>query len=238
MTIKDVFARLGFDEKEASVYLCLLRTGPSRVTKVARETGIERRSAYEVLYRLLNKKAAFVTLKNNVQHFDAADPKRILEDIREREREFRQILPQLEEMSSMPEEDITIDVLSGKEGLRTVFRDVLNTEKELLSFGAYMRYDETDYLLWTQFLRDIAHKKIPERALYTEEERLLETPHGEYRKLSLEHSLPTSVMIYGNKVAITIFGKNTYSIVRIENKDVADSYRKYFQRYWNDDKST
>jgi len=43
-------------------------------------------------------------------------------------------------------------------------------------------------------------------------------------------------MIYGNGVAIIIFGKESYSIVRIENKDFADSYRNYFKHYWKTSK--
>ena len=55
--------------------------------------------------------------------------------------------------------------------------------------------------------------------------------------MRVKHALPTSAMIYGSKVALTIFGKKSYSIVRIENKDFANSYRKFFRHYWERSRS-
>lgn len=233
MEIESTLERIGLEKKEIKVYLILLKMGLSKANKVSQDSNIERRTTYEILNRLKSKNIVTVVIKNGVQHFKAIDPKKILEELKETERMYIEILPKLEELSNLPKEELKIDILVGKEGLRTIFNDILRTRSDLLNFGGFTKYDETDYILWSQFLRDAKKLKIIEKVLFTPDEKVIRIPKGEYRKLNIKYKIPTSALIYENKVAITIFGQKSYSIIRIENKDFADSYRKYFEHYWN-----
>jgi len=233
MNIEKTLEKIGLEKKEIKIYLTLLEIGSAKANKIAQESRIERRTAYEILNRLKSKNIVSSVLKNGVQHFKATDPKKILQELKETQREYEEILPKLEELSNIPKEEIKIDILVGREGLRTIFNDIIRTKKELLNFGGFTRYDETDYILWSQLLRDLKRLKIKEKVIYTSDEKIIKIPTGKYKKLNIKYKIPTSAMIYGNKVAITIFGEKSYSIIRIENKDFSDSYRKYFEHYWN-----
>lgn len=233
MQIEKTLERIGLTEKEIKVYINLLKIGLAKANRISKESHIERRTCYEVLNKLMQKNIVSAIIKNNVQHFKAVDPNKLLEELKETQRRYQEILPQLEELSNLPKEEIKIDILLGKEGLRTVFKDILRTKKELLNFGGFASYDKTDYILWSQLLRDMKKLKIREKVLYTEKEEFIKIPYGRYKKLSLKYTIPVSAMIYGNKVAITIFSQKNYSIIRIENKDFANSYKKYFKHYWD-----
>lgn len=56
-----------------------------------------------------------------------------------------------------------------------------------------------------------------------------------YRFLPKEIIGNTAFEVYNNKVAIFLLGIPNYLIL-IENKEVADSYRKQFQILWNQSK--
>lgn len=231
--MEETLKKLGLNDKEIKIYLEGLKLGYAKAIEIAKATNIERRTCYEILNRLKEKNYFSSIIKNGVQHFKAIDPKKLLENLKETQREYEMILPKLEELSNLPQEEIKIDILAGKEGLRTIFKDILREKKELLNFGGFTNFDKNDYILWSQFLRDVERQKIKEKVLYTKNEEVIKIKTGQYKLLTLKHETPTSAMIYGNKVAIIIFGEQKYSIIRIENKDFSKTYRKHFNHYWN-----
>ncbi len=232
-----IMRRIGFDSKEIAVYLSVLHLGLSKAHSIAEEAHLERRTTYEILKRLELKHLAFSLIKKGIKYFQAVDPKEILEELKENERSFLEILPKLESLSKLSKEKTFIDILVGKEGLRTIFREILSTKKEFLNFGSFSKYDKIDYILWKQLLRDMKKSKISERVLYSEGEEIIEIPTGKYRRLNKGFFIPTSTMIYGDVVVITIFDKESYSLIRIKNKDFADSYKMFFEKIWDNTKN-
>lgn len=236
MDVSSALRDLGLEEKETNVYLSLLESGLAKANEVSQHSGVERRTCYEILNRLKQKNFVSSAIKNGVQHFQATDPKKLLEVIREKERKYKAILPELEALTRLPKEDLNVEILLGKEGLRTIFREILNTKKDVFNFGGFTHYDETDYLLWEQFLRDMKLAKLKESVLYTPDEKIIKIPTGTYKKLAIDHKIPTNAIIYGDNVAIIIFGKHSYTILKVENKAFSDSYKKYFSYYWKKSK--
>ena len=223
--------RVGLNPKERTIYISLLELNLAKASSIAQKAKIERRTTYEILNRLKSKGFVSIINKKGIAHFKAEHPKKILEFMKETERLYQNALPSLTELMQHPDEELKIDILSGKEGLRTLFEDILDSKMELLNFGGFSRFDKTDIVLWKQFLRDRQLQKMREKVIYFEGEKELTIQKGVYKKIQQE-PFPTSVAIYGDKIAITIFSKDTYSIIRIDNKDFADSYKKYFWHYW------
>jgi len=232
MKIEVTLERIGFGKKEITIFITLLKLGLAKASRIAKDSGIERRTVYGILDRLKQKHIVFSVIKNGVQHFKATDPKKILEELNETKRMYLEALPKLMELSNLPKEEIKIDILAGKEGLRTIFNDILKQEENIINFGGFTKYDKTDYILFSQLVRDMQKLRLKERVLVPSGVKIVKISSGEYKTINLDQDIPTSTIIYGNKVAITIFAQKTYSIVRIENKDFTDSYRKYFEHYW------
>ncbi len=47
----------------------------------------------------------------------------------------------------------------------------------------------------------------------------------------VEELTPSSTMIFGDKVSINVFNQKPF-VILIEDKSVAESYRKYFEYLW------
>ena len=72
-----------------------------------------------------------------------------------------------------------------------------------------------------------------ERVIVREGETYLTGPPGvtKYRFISKEYFDPTPTFIYGNKIAIVIFGEPLYGVI-IESEMLSKTYRKQFNLLW------
>ena len=68
--------RIGFDDKEAKIYIALLELGEATVLEVGKRAGVKRPTAYLVLDTLHAKGAAFKTRASGRTRFIAEKPKR------------------------------------------------------------------------------------------------------------------------------------------------------------------
>ncbi len=93
--MKKVLEFFGLTDTEAQIYLALLNLGPSTATTIAKKANIHRRSVYDTTTRLIKKGIIGYIIKNNRKYFEAVDPERLLEIIKEKEQAINNILPQL-----------------------------------------------------------------------------------------------------------------------------------------------
>ena len=67
------------------------------------------------------------------------------------------------------------------------------------------------------------------KSLYNKRKKL---PYTEFKFLSKDFEMPTSTEIYKDKVLIFILIKESPMAIMIESKEVANSFRKYFEHMW------
>lgn len=103
-----VLKKLGFSEKETSVYLALLRlASPQAVHVIAGKTSFPRSTTYGILQDLFRKGFVSRFLKSNIQHFSAIPPESLFDFFEEKARnfsrhveEFQFFLPTLQKISN------------------------------------------------------------------------------------------------------------------------------------------
>src|SRR3989338_3484937 len=86
---------LGLTETESKVYLALLKRGSSLAGKVTKETGLHRRTVYDTIERLIEKGLASYIVTNNQRYFEAIDPERLMQILKEKESILLSHLPEL-----------------------------------------------------------------------------------------------------------------------------------------------
>src|SRR3989338_9719622 len=96
ITKEQALEDFGLSQKEVQVYLKLLRIGESTVSKLSKETGINRVTIYDILKYLSAKGLVSSTVKNNVKVFSPANPKTILQILEERKNKITAVLDALE----------------------------------------------------------------------------------------------------------------------------------------------
>jgi sugar-specific transcriptional regulator TrmB len=219
----------GLTENESKVYLALIDLGPSLAGQIARKTGMHRRTVYDTTEMLIKKGLVGYILKNNRRLFQASNPERILDIIKEKENLLEPLIKQLGEKFVSTKEKEETNFYKGKEGLKTVFEDQLNS-KEILILGASPLAYETLEFYFKWYDKTRKEKKIHARIIATDR-RISRIPLAEIRYLPEKYANPVSVNIYGDKTAIILWASQPYAIV-IKSPEVAKGYRNYFELMW------
>ena len=228
----EILKQLGFLEAEIDVYKALLKLGPSLVSTIHKEIGIHRTHIYDLLEKLREKGLVSIFIQANKKHFQAAPPNKIIEYIEEKRNIVQSFLPELEQLMNLPKEDTTVELFKGKQGLKTVLQDVLKTNKDYNVMGSIKQFEEILTYALPQFLKKVEKQKLKERILSDQKENILKIKSGKYKHLKSNYLFPSSFWIYGNKVAIFIWHLPYFAVV-INNKHVAETYKNYFEFFWD-----
>jgi len=238
---KKTLKELGLTKNEIEVYMTLLKLGQANVSLVAERSGIYRPYVYDTLERLQEKGLVSFIIKESKRFFQATNPSQLLEIEREKLKELEKTIPKLNQLISLPKEETKIQVYLGKKVVRIIQKDVLKTllnqkgnKKENLVIGVdEKKFMETDPVIMEQFFFQIKKHKLKERVLVRKGDTYLPAYKSTttYKFLPKEFFDPTSTFIYGNKVAIIIFGQPLYALI-IESKILSKAYRKQFDLLW------
>lgn len=226
-----ILKEAGLSDREIDVYLTLLRLGSSLVSKISKETGLHRSNLYDTLERLKEKGLVSLTIKNNIKYYQATHPDRIIDLLEERTAKVKAILPELSNLVNISKEETKIELFNHKEGVKTVLNDILKVNKNIDCMGAPKKFEEILPHYMNQFIKSFDKLKLKDRVICHYKEEVVRTKKGEYRFLPKDYIIPTSFIIYGNKVALFIWNKPYFAII-IENKEIAETYREYFKSFW------
>jgi len=221
---------LGLTKNEAIVYLSLLELGPSLAGQISRKTGLHRRTVYDTTEMLIKKGLIGYILKNNRRLFEASSPHKFLEILKEKENTIQEILPEMLSFYQQTKEKQETNFYKGKEGLKTVFQDQLENNKEILILGASESAFEILPFYFKWYDKDRIKLKIKVKIISSQKFKK-KIPLSEIRFIPQKYLNPLAINIYKDKVAIILWKKDPLVIV-IKNKEISDSYRKYFELMW------
>lgn len=237
---ESILIEAGLTQKEASVYLALVELGSSSASNIIQKTGLHRAVVYDLLERLIEKGLAGHVISGRKKYFEATDPVRLLDIIKEKEEKIKTIIPRLSELSKF-KEHLDVKIYKGKEGIKNVFEDIIrNKPAEWLSVGSG---GET-YNLLPAFLDEFHKKriksKIKSRGLLINNlkakargNELSKMVLTEIRYLPKSFLTPTVINIYGNRATLySVTEEKIPFIILIENKQLVQSFREYFEWLW------
>ena len=201
---------------------------------IIKDSGLHRVVVYDSLEKLQKIGLASFVVKDFKRYFQAAKPKKLLEYLEEKKEELSTILPELEKLENMKKEEINASIYKGKEGLKTVHSEMLKEGKNVCLIGAKgLIFSQLQYYM-PNFERERIRKKIKFILIYDSKEAEKYEKNIVKRKFFDGKSFPKGfdsdsvVNIFGNKVAIVLWKEKNPTAFMIENKDVADSFRKWF----------
>ena len=108
--LKENLERVGLSSSETNVYLNLLKMGSSKAGKISKECQINRTTTYDALKRLQEKGLVSYVIKANRKWFEAVEPGRLLDYLKEKEDYLQKILSELQAIYKLPKEkhDVTL----------------------------------------------------------------------------------------------------------------------------------
>ena len=229
---KEIFKQLGFLEAEVDVYTALLKLGPSLVSKIHKETGLHRTHIYDLLEKLREKGLVSTFFSAGKKHFQAASPNNLLEYVEEKKSLIKELIPDLEGLSNLPKEETSVELFKGTEGVKSVYNDIIQTNKTFYCIArANKKRNERLYMNMVQFLKNVEKNKLTEYVVFDQPGYVVKTNQGKYKCLDSKKPIPTTIYIYGNKVALFIL-QPPYHVVLISNNDVYDTYKQHFDFLW------
>jgi sugar-specific transcriptional regulator TrmB len=232
---KKALRNFGLTENEVEVYLILLKLGSASASDIAEKTQIHRINLYDLLERLQEKGLVSYVMMGKRKHYEAVDPKRILEIEEEKKESIKEVIPELlnQRLLSKSQQDATI--FKDKKGIKNILEEITHSKTEVCLFASGWGFKKnfSDYYdIWYSRLK---MNKIKLRTLISSKFKIEKKPKvGKYGLLPSEFVFPTTTCLYDNKVLILIWGdpsSNPMGII-IRGKQVSESYREYFNMLW------
>lgn len=238
-------SKIGLKEKEARVYIDLLKEGESLANHVSKRTNILRSSIYDYLDILLEKGFITYVVSSGKKYFQAVDPQKILDNFEDKKRReeqaLKELVPDLMKLQNTQRKDVRVAVYQGKEGMKTVLSYVLrDNPKEMAVYGSSgVSYKLLPYYM-KHFHAQRVKQKLRLRVIYNDvpdsTKRVNEGPSLAYAKvryIPIKATSLTVTAIYHNKIILMLWNKESPIAIEIEGEELSKSYKDNFEILWN-----
>lgn len=241
MQLDEILGGLGLTEGEIKIYLKLLYLGEATASTLGREAKIERRNAYDIARRLMEKGIVSSIEKDRQKIYLPVEPVKLLDVLDEREevlvklrQELAKQLPIIQESLAKKNSELDARLLLGREGLKAMFLDEIKTGKTVYIICTSMDQPEEilRYFL-PRFTRERVKKNIGLKIITAKGAKSHLDKYGlvDVRFLPDDYISPASITIYGRKIAITIWSGEPVTVL-IESDEASESFRNYFRLLW------
>ena len=237
---EELLQNLGLTKNESKIYKALVNQKTASVNELARATDVPRVNIYGILESLKAKGLAGTITKSNKMYFSPSDPKRLEELYHEKQKEMLTLKNEINSLSSIFNDSgikHEVGVYKGVMGIKSILKDSLDSKTEIINFGSsgfFQKFHTTYYDIWENRR---ANNKIKLRVITSISVKgtLRQSKLHYIRYLKYHFENKTSTFVYDNKVAMFMWVDEPIAIL-IENKDLADSNRNYFEALWKDAK--
>lgn len=234
----EILEDLGLTQAEIKVYLTLLELGTSAAGKILEKSKLQNSVVHRALNSLIEKSLINFVLEGKRKIYQATNPEHFFNFIDDKKERFRQILPDLKKKQFFAKEKEKASIYKGIRGIKEVYNLMINTKaKEYNTFGGgYPCVNLMGEAWWLNLHQRRIANKLPARQVFDETIRKVgnninRLPISKVKFLAKEFFQAQETVIVGDKVAITVFTESPYAFL-IEDKTVAEGYRKYFELLW------
>lgn len=229
--VREALRKIGLSDEEINIYLLLLKKGFSKATVLSKELGVARTTIYRFLSSLHEKGLVSESIQNNVRYFYPVKPERIPEIIEERANEIKSKISELKSLQNKDIEGAKVELYKGKEGIKTVMKDIIRIGKPYTFIGEAEKYFSELEFFTIQWLKQVEKKKIKGKLLVPENQKFKVAKTERYKILPEELISEISLWTYGDNTALFIWSE-PFFVVLINNKSVTDSNKKTFNYLW------
>ncbi len=231
--------KYGFDERHSKVYIHLLSTLENTVLGVAKATNIPRTTVYTILSELKDQNLVSSFRKNKVQFWTPESINQLKVNIEQKKEVVESLLPLLKELTSRAHNnDSSIRLFTGKEGLKIVWEDIISClENEKPPFVYAISHTDLYSILPKYFPAWIERRKkskvFAKLIVHHGHEHLRSDNGQEVRVMPEKYIFTGDLTIYGKKVAIFVFEKDRYESIIIDSPAFVQMIQGIFNYTWD-----
>lgn len=231
---------IGLSDHEAALYLEILREGEASVGMMLEHIKLHREQAYRALKRLEESGLIRKYEKHKRAYFAVTDTDLLVEKVEEKIQIAKSLQKTLKNLHQRSPHVVRIN--EGDDAFVALFENILNTLKkdsEYLILGGQGKGFESLEGVWSKYVKYVniyTKNNIKLRMIAFEgqnfKRQLKAQSLLEIRELPGEYLGPVATVIFSDKVALEVMDPENISIVTIENKKIAESYRQQFELLW------
>jgi len=229
---------LGLTKNESSVYIALLQSGSTSAGEVIKKTKLHRNIVYENLGKLVEKGLASFVIVGKIKYFEASSSSELKifvdkqkQEALKKEKIVKSILPKINSLRKVSEIKQEATIFKGKKGLKTVLEETTLSKSELLIFGTGWGLKQTLKRYNDFWYKKLRKNKVKVRMLLPESKKGKYSSNIKVKYLADKKIIPSTIAIYEDNVLNILWEEET--AVVIKSNKVAESYKNYFDIFWN-----
>jgi len=235
------FEELGLTKGESKVYSYLLKAGISTTGPIVKNSKVAYSKVYEILERLIRKGLISFIIKEKTKHYKALQPSRLNEylekekkQIQNKEKLLTELLPKLQELKK--DAKSSAEIYTGLNGIKTAYENLIEDKKDK-TIKYFYSYKPETYKRVNDFYFQIFPKlkklKIALNGITNEEfKKQFRKERNFYPRIKfVKFPIPSNIDIFSDKILITVWEEIPMAIL-ITSKEIADSFREYFDDVW------
>ena len=231
MDIEQTLEQIGLKQNEIKTYLTLIDNGTSKAGNIAKKAKIDRSSCYNSLKKLIEKGLVSYMTVDKTKWFQATSPHKLMDYLKEQQTNVQSIMPQLEKRHNNKQIKSQFKLYKGKEGIKTIFEDIIQTGESNYVFGNESQLEEVMPAFQKQFVRRLKENNIFVKEIVREDRECKTSNPKQTRYVPKDVKSPVVTNIYSNKIALVIWTDEPEGLI-IENETAAKAYKSYFEFMW------
>lgn len=248
----ELLKKLGLNSNEIRVYLALLRLNQSQTGEIIKESSVPSSKIYSTLDSLISKGLTSYITKGKIKIFRPNNPAVLRNLIQIKEKETLELkeklensLPSLVKRFETEKPTYKTEIFEGLRGIKEFYDYSLNLVQKgewMYTIGYPPLASELLNAYFVDFHKRKDRKEIWSKVLFDYDTWFMKK--RETRRYALQRYLPKGIHtpafihIFGDYVGIMVITPDQKTCIAIKNKEVADSYREYFELLWNQAKET
>ena len=244
MVLENSLRKAGLTAQEAKVYLNTLKLGVAKASEIAKKALIKREASYYILKMLQEKGFISEVVKSGVKHYSAIQPKKIINLIKEEQREkaeaITNILPELDSLQKIAITRPTVEFYEGKDGFKTITSKLLDYKN--IEIYCYVTEKILEFLptFHLQFRRKRREKNIKIKLITEKTRKMLEIQKNDKKELretrfnnKLTKKIDTAFFILPDAIVIIKANQKEQIGIYIKEKLTAELQRRVFEELWS-----
>lgn len=238
---------IGLTDGEIRVYLALVKLGPSTTGPITNESGVSSSKIYHILEKLLQKGIISFIIKEKTRHYQAEDPAKLRDYINKKEKDFQEqkkeinkLIPRLRLQQQLEKTKSEAQIYEGFRGIQTIAERMYSRLRKgdiFYNIGIPSFQEEKYHSYWHEDHLKRIKLGIKCQLLFNigTPKQVLKNRNSykgcDARYMPLPMETPTWILGYKDVSAIILQSDEPMAI-EIHNKEIAHSFKQYFEAFW------
>ena len=237
----ETIKKIGYSEKEASIYVALLSLGSSSVQTISEYSRIKRPTTYVILDQLIQRGMVSRLVTKKKRMYVALNPQSLLESAETNYKEIQKVLPEfltlLTKSSSKKTRVLYFEGVSGMKDALYYRMEELENSTIRAFFGTTKYATKEQISLFHSWNEDLADRKIKLKSIAPKSKslsdfRLKDKEYGFENKILEKSTYLSNISIDINDKFVRILFFQEKQAIIFENEEFASTLRQIFDIVW------